>query len=70
MALNILQIIFGVLLIVAILTQNKGTELGAAFGGGGDAIRRTKRGAEKFLFWATIVFAVIFFGLVAAGIFI
>lgn len=70
MILNILQIVFAGLLVAAILLQNKGTELGAAFGGGGDVIRRTKRGAEKFLFWATVVFAVIFFGLVAAGIFI
>lgn len=69
MALNIGQIVFGVLLVAAILLQNKGTELGAAFGGSG-TIYRTKRGAEKFLFWATVVLAVAFFGSVSANIFI
>lgn len=59
MILNIIQIIISVLLILAILIQNRGTGLGSAFGGQGN-IYRTKRGAEKFLHIATIVLAVIF----------
>ena len=53
------QIIVSVLLIGAILLQQKGTGLGASFGGSGQ-IYRSKRGLEKILFWATIVLAVIF----------
>ena len=57
--LNIIQIVVSVLLMLAILIQNRGTGLGAAFGGEGN-IYRTKRGAEKILHIATIVMAVIF----------
>jgi len=57
--LNIIQIVVSVLLMLAILIQNRGTGLGAAFGGEGN-IYRTKRGAEKILHIATIVLVVIF----------
>lgn len=67
--LNIFQIVLGILLVVTILMQQKGTGLGAAFGGGGN-VYHTKRGAEKVLHTATIIFAVIFFGLLVANIFI
>jgi|TARA_B100001971_G_C18172999_1_gene528296 protein translocase SecG subunit len=70
MYLNIFQIIFGILLITAILMQSKGSGLGAAFGGGGNVYRTKKRGSEKFLFVATIIFAVLFFGLLMVDIFI
>lgn len=53
------QIIVSVLLIGVILLQQKGTGLGASFGGSGQ-IYRSKRGLERILFWATIVLAVIF----------
>ena len=60
--LNIAEIILGVLLITAILLQQKGSGLGATFGGGG-SIQTTKRGIEKTLYRATIVLAILFFGL-------
>ena len=59
--LNIFQIIVAVLLIVSILLQQRGTGLGAAFGGEGN-IYRTKRGIEKSLFTFTIILAVLFLG--------
>jgi preprotein translocase subunit SecG len=59
MIINIIQIVVSVLLMLAILIQNRGTGLGSAFGGEGN-IYRTKRGAEKFLHIATIALAVIF----------
>jgi len=59
MILNIIQIIVSILLMLAILIQNRGTGLGAAFGGEGN-IYRTKRGAEKILHIATIILAAIF----------
>jgi len=55
----LIQIIVGVLLILVILIQQKGTGLGTAFGGD-MSFYRTKRGAEKLLFYATIVLSTIF----------
>jgi len=55
----IIQIILAVLLMVVILLQHRGTSLGGAFGGEG-AVYRSRRGAEKFLFYATIIIALIF----------
>ncbi|MEI6835310.1 MAG: preprotein translocase subunit SecG [Candidatus Falkowbacteria bacterium] len=65
--IKIAQVIVSVLLIVAILLQNRGTGLGSAFGGSG-GVYLTKRGLEKKLFIATIVLAVIFFSLSFLGI--
>lgn len=59
MPLEIIQIILAILLVGAVLIQNRGTGLGAAFGGEGN-IYRTKRGLEKYLFTATIILAVLF----------
>ncbi|MDD5110345.1 MAG: preprotein translocase subunit SecG [Patescibacteria group bacterium] len=64
--LNGIQLVSAVLLIAAILLQNRGTGLGAAFGGEGN-IYRTKRGLEKTLFKATVVLAVIFLGAALAN---
>lgn len=58
--LPIIQIIISILLVTAILLQQRGTGLGAAFGGAGDLFR-TKRGIEKGLFYATICLSVLFF---------
>jgi len=57
--IKIIQIIVAVLLMVAILMQNRGAGLGGVFGGTG-GVYLTKRGLEKKLFIATIVLAVIF----------
>lgn len=57
--LDVLQITLGIVLVTIIILQAKGTGLGAAFGGG--SAYHTKRGAEKFLFLATIVTSIIFF---------
>lgn len=59
MPLAIVQITLAVLLVGAILLQNRGTGLGAAFGGEGN-VYRTKRGVERYVFVATIVLAVLF----------
>jgi len=67
--LYILQVAVAILLIISILVQQKGSGLGAAFGGGG-AVYRTKRGAEKIIFRATIVLAVLFMLVSLAHLFI
>ena len=55
-----LQIVFSILLITFILIQNRGAGLGGVFGGEGNVFR-TKRGAEKIIFYLTIIFACLFF---------
>lgn len=60
MILDIIQIILAAVLIIAVLLQNRGSGLGAAFGGESN-VYRTKRGLEKVLFRLTIVIAIIFF---------
>ena len=59
--LPLIQIFLSVLLVAAILLQQRGSGLGSAFGGEGNVFR-TKRGVEKMLFYATIGLAILFFG--------
>lgn len=49
----------GVLMIIAILLQQRGATLGAGFGSSGE-LYTSRRGVDKNLFEVTIVFAVIF----------
>ena len=59
-ALPYAEIILAVLLIVGIVLQQRGATLGGAFGGDNFASTFYKRrGAEKFLFNATIAVAVL-----------
>ena len=59
--LSVIEIILSVILIVFILLQQQGGGLGSLFGGGGGGESyRTKRGAEKFFYNATIVSIVLF----------
>ncbi|MBI4038421.1 preprotein translocase subunit SecG [Candidatus Daviesbacteria bacterium] len=58
-AISAIQIILGILLVLVIIIQQKGSGLGSAFGGD-LGFYRTKRGAEKLLFYATIVLSVAF----------
>ena len=66
-AVSLIQIILGVLLIVVIIIQQKGSGLGSAFGGD-LGFYRTKRGAEKLLFYATIGLSVAFMIASLAGL--
>ncbi len=49
-------IITSILLVIVILLQNQGSGLGTAFGGE-SGFYRTKRGAERVLFYLTIALA-------------
>lgn len=65
------EIILSLLLILGIVLQQRGAGLGGAFGG--DNFSSTfykRRGAEKFLFYGTIVVAVLFVAAAIAGFFI
>ncbi len=66
-----IQIALALLLITGIVLQNRGASLGGAFGGDNFASTFYKRrGAEKFLFNATIVLAVLFVLAAIAGLFV
>ncbi|PIR76301.1 MAG: preprotein translocase subunit SecG [Candidatus Magasanikbacteria bacterium CG_4_9_14_0_2_um_filter_42_11] len=58
--LTIAQMILGIVLIIAIMLQQKGAGLGSAFGGGG-GIESTRRGSDLMLFRATIGISITFF---------
>lgn len=60
---NFTQIIISVLITALILLQNKGAGIGAVFGGGDGNVIHQKRGAEKWLFYATVATVIIFIGL-------
>ncbi len=65
--IKVAQLVISILLVIAILLQNRGTGLGSTFGGSG-GVYLTKRGLEKKLFIATIVLAVLFFATSLLGI--
>ncbi|HPU94645.1 MAG TPA: preprotein translocase subunit SecG [Candidatus Gracilibacteria bacterium] len=58
--LFVTQIVLSLLLSLSVLVQQRGTGLSETFGGTGGGFYTTKRGAEKVLFVATVVFAVLF----------
>lgn len=64
-----LQLVFAIGLIAAVLLQSRGTGLGDIFGGGGESYR-SKRGAERILFIATIGLAIGFILASIANVFI
>lgn len=57
--LQIVMVISGILVIIAILLQQRGASLGAGFGSSGELFT-TRRGIDKSLFNITIVLSVIF----------
>lgn len=67
---TILQIIMigsSVLMIAAILLQQRGASLGAGFGGSGE-LYTTRRGLDKNLYEVTIILAAIFVLSIIAGL--
>ena len=57
--ISIVQIFISVVLVIAILLQQRGSSLGSSFGGGGVSYH-TKRGFEKILFTSTVILGVLF----------
>ncbi len=57
--ISLIQIVLGILLILVIIIQQKGSGLGSAFGAD-LGFYRTKRGAEKILFYVSIGLAIAF----------
>jgi len=67
--ISLIQIMLGVLLILVIIIQQKGSGLGSTFGAD-LGFYRTKRGAEKLLFYLTIILSVAFILLSLIGLLI
>lgn len=65
--LTIAQTVIAALLIITILLQQRGTGLSGALGGDGSTYS-TRRGAEKAIFIATIVLAILFVAVSVARI--
>lgn len=67
---SILQIVTvgsAILMVIAILLQQRGASLGAGFGSSGE-LYTTRRGLDKNLYETTIVLAVVFVLSILAGI--
>jgi len=59
-ALQTVQIILAIAVIIFILLQARGASLGSAFGGTSGAVFKTRRGVERLIFNITIVFIILF----------
>lgn len=57
-----IQIILAIIITLGVLAQKSNAGLGGAFGAGNDGATtyHTKRGFEKFLFFLTIICAIVF----------
>jgi len=58
--LSVFQIIISAVLIVLILLQQRGSDMGSAFGGGNSGFYSTRRGIEQKIFWATVICGILF----------
>ncbi len=67
--INLAQMLISIVLIVVVLLQTRGADIGSAFGGGtSGSTFRTRRGLEKTLFQLTIALAIIFVGISAMSV--
>ncbi|MCL4391874.1 preprotein translocase subunit SecG [Patescibacteria group bacterium] len=63
-----LQIAVSIILIILVIIQERASGISGVFGGQGATPYQTRRGLEKTIFYATIVFAVIFAALAIANL--
>lgn len=67
-ALQTIQIVSSILLIILVLIQRASADMGSGLGGDGSSFLQSRRGAERFLFVLTIVVAVVFVGASIAAV--
>ncbi len=60
LSLQIIQVIITIFLVTTVLLQQRGSGLGDAFGAGSE-VYVSRRGAEKVLYYLTIIFGTTFF---------
>lgn len=61
--LNVLpyiQIFLAILMVILVLIQQTDSDAGGSFGGGASAHFHTRRGAEKIMFYMTIIISILF----------
>lgn len=56
-----------IIMTLLILVQTRGATLGAGLGSSGE-INTVRRGADKTIYWLTIIFACIFVGSLVVGV--
>ena len=68
--LNVAQLLISIVLVLVVLLQTRGGDIGAAFGagGGGGSSFRTRRGLEKTRFQRTIILAFVFVAMSAVSV--
>lgn len=59
MMITIVEVVIPLLLIISVLFQTRGSELGISMGSPGTTYR-SKRGIEKFFFASTIILSILF----------
>ena len=69
MLITTIEMLIALLLIVSVILQQRGTQAGVVFGGGGQTYR-SKKGIEKILFYSTIALASFFAGFSILGVLI
>jgi protein translocase SecG subunit len=67
--LKFANIVIMVALIIVIILQNKSSGLSTVFGGAGNIVQ-TRRGFEKWLFYATIILGILFVAINLSFLFI
>ena len=65
--LQIITIIVSILIILLILIQGRGAGLGSAWGGSGERFQ-SRRGIEKWMMRATVLFIVVFLIITLTGL--
>ena len=63
--INFINITSAILIIISVLLQNRGASLSGALGGDAESYY-VRRGADKVLFSATIILAILFVGSILA----
>lgn len=64
--MQIITVVSAILMVAAILLQQRGASLGAGFGASGE-LYTSRRGLDKSLYRATIVLAIIFIASILGG---
>jgi len=67
---NLAQLLISIVLVIVLIMQTRGSDVGDMFGGGGGggSSFRTRRGLEKTLFQLTIILAIIFVAISALSV--
>jgi len=55
-----IQIFLAILMVILVLIQQTDSDAGGSFGGAGTAHFHTRRGAEKIIFYLTIIISILF----------